>query len=254
MDSVPDAVPTVKVGTAGWTVPPPLAGAFGEGGSHLARFATRLSAVEINSSFYRPHRRTTYERWADTVPAAFRFSVKLPRAISHAPVLTDNIVQLERFGDDIRGLGDKLGCVLIEFPPKRAFAAAEFDRFITAARRSIDCPLVCEPRHSSWADAQAIALFETNRIARVAADPVVVPGGGEPGGWSRLTYRRLHGSPRIYHSSYEDVVINHVAASLRRDLECGADAWCIFDNTATGAATANALSLRNALDHIPAAP
>ena len=55
---------------------------FGPGDSALARYATRFDAVEVDSSFHRPHRRATWERWAATVPAGFRFSVKLPRTIS----------------------------------------------------------------------------------------------------------------------------------------------------------------------------
>ena len=41
---------------------------------HLERYARRLSAAEINSSFYRPHQRKTYERWAASVPDDFRFA------------------------------------------------------------------------------------------------------------------------------------------------------------------------------------
>jgi uncharacterized protein YecE (DUF72 family) len=72
----------IYVGTAGWSVPKEHAAAFPVEGSHLERYAQVFGAVEINSSFYRPHRRTTYERWAASVPETFQFAVKVPRATS----------------------------------------------------------------------------------------------------------------------------------------------------------------------------
>ena len=68
------------IGTAGWSIPAHYAPDFAGAGTHLARYAAQMTAVEINSSFYRPHQRKTYERWAASVPEVFRFSVKLPRS------------------------------------------------------------------------------------------------------------------------------------------------------------------------------
>ncbi|WP_155518861.1 DUF72 domain-containing protein, partial [Xanthomonas euvesicatoria] len=75
------AIARVRCGCAGWSIPAADRAQFGEGASVLQRYATRFDAVEINSSFYRPHRASTYARWADSVPEDFRFSVKLPRSI-----------------------------------------------------------------------------------------------------------------------------------------------------------------------------
>ncbi len=75
--------PDIRIGTAGWSIPKEHAAAFPAEGSHLQRYAQVFGAVEINSSFYRPHRRTTYERWAASVPEAFRFAVKVPKTITH---------------------------------------------------------------------------------------------------------------------------------------------------------------------------
>jgi uncharacterized protein YecE (DUF72 family) len=80
-------------------------------------------------------------------------------------------------------------------------------------------------------------------IARVAADPPRAPNGSEPGGWTGLAYYRLHGSPRMYYSSYEPEFIEGLAARLNALRSAGIPAWCIFDNTTHNAATANALSL-----------
>jgi len=74
---------TVKVGCAGWAIPRQHAHRFPEQGTHLERYARRLPAVEINSSFYRSYQPKTYARWAASVPEHFRFAVKVPREITH---------------------------------------------------------------------------------------------------------------------------------------------------------------------------
>ena len=80
----------MRIGTAGWAIPRIHADLFPGNGTGLERYSGRLNAAEINSSFYRPHRPATYARWADAVPEAFRFSVKIPRSISHEKRLIDN--------------------------------------------------------------------------------------------------------------------------------------------------------------------
>ena len=71
------------IGTAGWSIPRQVAPHFPGEGTHLHRYARVLHCVEINSSFHRPHAAATYARWAASAPAEFRFSVKIPRAITH---------------------------------------------------------------------------------------------------------------------------------------------------------------------------
>jgi uncharacterized protein YecE (DUF72 family) len=87
------------------------------------------------------------------------------------------------------------------------------------------------------------AWLAERRIARVAADPAPVTGAGAPGGWNGLAYCRWHGSPRIYYSDYDAAALTALAARLDADAAHGAEVWCIFDNTAEGAALGNALSL-----------
>src|ERR1041385_8233570 len=105
------------IGCAGWSIPTAHARLFGDGGSMLARYATRFNAVEINSCFYRPHQRKTYQRWADSVPADFRFSVKIPKLISHELALRHSGAALDRFLGEVGGLSDKLAGVLLQMPP-----------------------------------------------------------------------------------------------------------------------------------------
>jgi uncharacterized protein YecE (DUF72 family) len=102
--------------------------------------------------------------------------------------------------------------------------------------------MVCEPRHATWFSPLVDALLERYRISRVAADPPPVPDSTTPGGWSRLAYFRWHGSPRTYWSRYDENAIATIAQVL--DRTTAEQVWCVFDNTASGAAIENAWELR----------
>jgi uncharacterized protein YecE (DUF72 family) len=230
----------LRTGTAGWSIPGRVADRFPGGGSHLERYARVLNAVEINSSFYRPHRRTTYERWATSVPPDFRFAVKCPKAITHDRRFVDCGALLADFVEGVAGLGDKCGPILVQLPPSLAFDATVADAFFGELADVLPGPAVCEPRHASWFEDGAEALLIHRRVARVAADPAKVPAAADPGGWRGLTYRRFHGSPRIYYSDYgAERIADHAASAATERGEV----WTIYDNTASGAATEDALML-----------
>ena len=229
------------IGTAGWSFPRALPG-FPADGTGLERYAARFNAVEINSSFYRPHQRKTYERWAASTPADFRFAVKVPRTITHERRLVDVADSLARFLDECGGLGEKLGALLVQLPPSLKFDPDVAERFLAAWRAATPAATVLEPRHATWFTDPAEAVLRTFEIARVAADPAVVPAAAEPGGWTGLVYRRLHGSPVIYESAYDAVVLKALAARMAEEANAG-ETWCIFDNTKFGAATTDALEV-----------
>jgi len=232
----------IFVGTAAWAIPKQYDDAFPSEGSHLVRYASRFNGVEINSSFYRPHRVSTYQRWAGDVPDDFRFAVKMPKTITHEARLRDVDEPLQRFLGEIAGLGPKLGPVLIQLPPSLKFDPEDVRSFVERLRASFAGDLVCEPRHASWFTADVDAFLVEHRIARVAADPKPHPNAGTPGGWTELVYYRLHGSPKMYYSAYSQEVISEAAATLEDHARAGRTAWCIFDNTAAFAATGDALS------------
>lgn len=230
-----------RIACAGWGIAREVAPHFPGAGSHLERYARVMHGVEINSSFYKPHQPTTYARWADSVPDGFRFAVKLPRSISHEQRLLDSGALLGAFAGQANTLGAKLGCVLVQLPPSLAFDAAVAARFFDQLREQFDCTFACEARHASWFGAEATALLREAGITRVIADPPA----GEPVAFvatNERVYIRLHGSPRMYYSSYDDDQLRQVAAYLD-----GREGWCVFDNTASGAALPNALQLREQL-------
>ena len=208
-------------------------------GGNLARYAARLTAAEINSSFHRPHRPSTWARWAQSVGPSFRFAVKLPKQITHERRLRDVDPLLAAFDSEVTMLGEKLGPVLVQLPPSLAFDGLQVGEFldsIATGRR-----IVLEPRHASWFTDDVDALLAEHEVARVAADPAVVPRAAEPGGWPGLRYFRLHGSPVTYRSAYDEPFLDRTAEQLRPG------DWCIFDNTASGEALGNALALLSRL-------
>jgi uncharacterized protein YecE (DUF72 family) len=242
------AAPAVLVGCAGWSLPRAVQDAFGAGDSHLARYATRFPVTEINSSFHRPHQRSLYEKWAASVPQAFRFSAKLPRTITHERRLVGCDALLDEFLAQAGGLGPKLACLLVQLPPSFAFDASVVEAFLRLLRDRFGQGIALEPRHASWFEPSPDALLRSSQVARVLADPARHDAARAPGGWPERVYLRLHGSPRVYYSSYEPAVLQSLAMRLRQAAEDGAESWCMFDNTASGAAAGNALELQRLLE------
>jgi uncharacterized protein YecE (DUF72 family) len=239
-------VGALHVGTAGWSIPSAHAREFPQFGTHLQRYATRLNAVEINSSFYRPHRKTTYERWADSVPPGFRFAVKTPREITHEHALRDCTAPLARFTLEVAGLGERLGVILVQLPPSLVFEARIASFFFRELRKRFDAQvgMACEPRHDSWFTARADELLTAAQVARVAADPPRASAGGQPGGWRELAYFRLHGAPHVYYSNYDVAALERIGTELTATAARASSAWCIFDNTAAQAAIGNAMAVQ----------
>lgn len=236
----------IHIGCAGWSLPAQVATPFPAGASHLERYAAIFDCVEINSSFYRPHRAQTYVRWADAVPEAFRFSVKLPRTISHERKLHDPRHEVLAFLSQVAGLGPKLGCLLLQLPPSLVFDEPVADAFFTLLGHHTQVPLVCEPRHRSWAEHGARALMRAHQVIQVQADPSPVP--KPENAHAHTQYLRLHGSPRMYRSAYGPMMLEALAGALSDELAAGTRTWVIFDNTASGAAIPDALALKSALD------
>lgn len=238
----------LNIGCAGWSVSSATVPDLPEQGTQLEKYASVFRAVEINSSFHRPHRLSTYEKWAAAVPPSFRFSVKAPKTITHEKRLIDCTALTDRFLDEVRGLGSKLGAILIQLPPSLELEMDIARPFFEYLRFRYDGVLFIEPRHRTWFSPAATKLMYDLKLGRVAADPAVVPAAAEPGGVSGQVYFRLHGSPQIYFSSYTMSFLDGLAFRLRMHCRAGDTVWCIFDNTIRGAAASNALSVARKVD------
>lgn len=244
----------LHIGTAGWSIPRQHAALFPDKGSHLERYSWVLACAEINSSFYRPHRPSTYAHWATSTPDNFRFSVKIPKAITHECALAPTRKQFQIFLDEVRNLSDKLGPLLFQIPPRQSFDETQTRTFLTLFRDLYpDGQAALEPRHPEWFSPEAGRLLREFRMALVIADPAptseVAHSARDPG----LIYYRLHGSPRVYYSSYSDAWLVKLASTISARLSASS-IWCIFDNTASGVAFENALTLREYFTHDVIAP
>ncbi|WP_075292836.1 DUF72 domain-containing protein [Pararhizobium arenae] len=223
------------IATAAWSVPKKVANRFTQEGSGLTRYASVFDGVEINSTFYRRHKTSTFARWAASVPENFRFAVKIPREITHVRAMEDIAEPVDTFLKDIAPLGAKRGPLLCQLPPSLVFDADKLDRAFKVMRTADAGPIVIEVRHKSWASAEALDLLKRYAIAQVLADPAAV--------WQAKDFQtppkyvRLHGKPKIYYSRYTDGEIKTFRDFL------AADGWCVFDNTASGAAIENALGM-----------
>ena len=237
----------IVIGTAGWSVPRLVAASFPGEGTQLQRYARMLSGAEINSSAYREHSATSYAGWARQTPRGFRFAVKLPQAITHDARLRGTRRALDAFLDSLTGLGSRLGPLVVQLPPSLDFEPRAAKAFFSLLRLRHAGDVACEPRHPSWFEAEADGLLDDLGVARVAADPAVVPAAAEPGGWRGLAYWRLHGSPITYRSSYEGARLDAYALQMRAELGEGREVWCMFDNTLSAFATVDALALMERL-------
>jgi len=232
------------VGTAAWANPPAERAARPAGKSHLQHYATSFNCVEINSSFYRAHQRSTYERWRASTPDGFRFSVKVPRSVSHEGALKHCRTELREFLRQIAGLGRKLRVILLQTPGTLAFDQRTVARFLAVLAGESTCRIAWEARHPSWFSAKARALLTRYDVGSVIADPA--RGIPEPTAGARLAYYRLHGSPRMYYSAYSAEYLQRLHAEI---LALKAkEAWCIFDNTARHASWGNAQYLQQLFD------
>lgn len=208
---------------------------------------TLFDAVEINSSFYRPHQRNTYARWAGSVPDDFRFSVKVPRTITHDLHLRHTARLLDPFLEEAMGLGSKLHGLLVQLPPGLVFDSRSAGTFFAMLRRRWAGGIACEPRHASWFLDKRDAFWQRHGIARVGADPALNAEARTPTGQGRWRYWRMHGSPRMYYSQYPPDSLRKLAAEVVESTAAESEAWVIFDNTAHGHATTDASALQRLL-------
>ena len=239
----------IRIGTAGWSLPKEWQDRFPQGGTHLHRYAGRFKAVEIDRTLKKTPRPTTFARWAESVPSDFRFSVKVPRRITHDRRLVDVVSELDEFLEIVGRLGDRLGPLLVQLPPRPGVRPHR--------RRGVPRPATCAARrarhargtHESWFIREAEELLADRQVARVAADPPRASADGAPGGARTLAYFRLHGQPRTYYSAYRDGGLERWARAVHEVAKADGteSVWCIFDNTAAGEATGEALALQNML-------
>jgi uncharacterized protein YecE (DUF72 family) len=136
------------------------------GAKMLAYYASRLNGVELNGSFYRTPPATTMQKWASDVPPGFRFCMKANRGLTYSADAFDRVGLARIFSERIAPLAEKLGPVLLQFPPVRQKNTALLDSLLTAVR----WPVAAEFRHESWFSDDVYEVIREHGGALVVTD------------------------------------------------------------------------------------
>jgi uncharacterized protein YecE (DUF72 family) len=238
-----------RIGTSGFSYagwrgvfyPPDL-----PSGEWLAFYARQFTTVEINVTFYRTPRESTYRAWSAAVPEGFTFVLKAPRLVTHIKRLVDCRASLERFLAPTAPLAHRLALVLLQLPPSLRFDARLLDGFLRQLPKNFP-QLAWEPRHGSFGEEVALAWFRERRQSLVLADS----GGRYPtlrAFTAPPAYLRFHGPERLYASPYSVGQLGEWTTWIRQEVPAGTTVYAFFNNDAGGHAIVNARMLR-ALAH-----
>jgi uncharacterized protein YecE (DUF72 family) len=243
------------IGTSGWAYrwdafyPAGLANR-----DYLRFYSRKFRTVEINYSFYRLPRPSTYLNWAEQTPRDFVFSVKLSRFITHIKRLSGVRAELESFLANASSLGPKLGPILVQLPPSMKLDLPRLDAFLDSARdaresigidRSIR--LAIEFRHGSWFKLpemnRVLKILEKHGAALVLAHSSRYPYPESEPVTSDFMYLRFHGPDRIFASLYGKKNLKRWAPSVKRWIKRGLDVHAYFNNDVNGYAVGDAAAL-----------
>jgi uncharacterized protein YecE (DUF72 family) len=234
--------PRYRIGTSGWNYPhwrerfyPKAMPA----NRLLPYYCEHFNTVEINNSFYHLPSRQTIEQWREIVPAGFVFAVKASRYITHMKKLKDPTAGLSNFLPVVEGLGNRLGVVLFQLPPRWGFDEARFADFLAALPRKVRCAF--EFRDASWQNDRCYALLERYNCAACIFE---LAGERSPFAVTAdFVYVRLHGPSGAYEGNYSGQALRAWADRLKAWMEQGHDVYCYFDNDQNAYAVSNARKL-----------
>ncbi len=209
----------------------------------LTFYASRFDTVEINNSFYRLPERSTFAAWARATPEDFLFAVKASRFLTHLKKLKDPEAPLERLFDRLRGLGERLGPVLYQLPPRWKVNVERFRHFLEALPQGVR--QVVEFRDPSWYVGEIRALLERHQVALCLHDkPGSTPKRERVG---PFVYVRFHGSVGTPDDGYSTATLRRWATWLDAQRKDGVDVYAYFNNDVLAHAPRNAATLRRML-------
>lgn len=203
------------------------------GKSRLEYYASLFNTVEINSSFYKLPRTSTVTKWADSVPAGFKFTFKLCKSITHVKELNFNQEDVQLFMRTINHVGNKKGCVLIQLPP--ALKTEHIDQLekLLKSIKKINTnawAIAVEFRNKTWYNDEVNYLLEQYNTTVVIHD---LPGSSTPSA-VRITetvYLRFHGTEKGYRGDYGTNALSEYAGRIKSLISMGKDVYCYFNNT-----------------------
>lgn len=234
------------VGTSGWSYggwrgvfyPPELPSR-----QWLAYYAQQFGTVELNATFYRLPRKSTFEAWRDSVPPGFLFAVKASQLITHLKRLRDAGEAVSTFLARASLLEEHLGPILYQLPPGLHLEVGLLDSFLAGLPRSFTH--VVEFRHMSWYDDRTYDLLRKHGACLCIHDmkgsiaPVVAT--------SSVAYVRFHGTAGRYAGSYSDQQLAEWAARFRGLPAHVTSIYAYFNNDIGGCAVADAHRLARLL-------
>ncbi len=235
----------LRVGTSGWTYgdwrgrfyPDEL-----KQQDYLPFYSQHFTTTEINYSFYHLPRPKTYENWAAKVPDQFVFAVKASRFITHVKRLEGVEQAWRKFMEHASALGDKLGPVLLQFPPSLRRDTRLLSDFLKMAAGNQGLRLAFEFRHASWFDPEPLELLREAGAAAVIAQSERYPQAPcVP--TAPFLYLRFHGPGRLFASRYSDEQLKPWAERIRKWLAEGRTVYAYFNNDFQGHAIDNAKTL-----------
>ena len=235
------------IGTSGWSYPHWKQKFYHDTAQKdwLRYCAERFTGIEINSSFYHLQRQEIFAGWGQQTPAAFRFSLKANRYLTHNKKLNDpdKSISLER--ERAKGLGNKLAVVLWQLPGQFQINLRRLETFSTALEQWKEARHCIEFRHPSWFTDDVADCLHKHRIAVCQSDAA------DWKLWDIVTtdfvYVRLHGHTITYESSYNLASLSKWVIKLQNWLNEGRDVHVYFDNDAKAAAPRNAMQLQEML-------
>ena len=204
------------------------------------RYASEFDTVEINNSFYMLPKPETFAKWRDQAPPAFRYAVKANKFITQAKKLKDCAEPLERMLGPMRKLGDRLGPILYQLPPRFRINLDRLSEFIDLLPR--DLAHVFEFREKSWYSEEMLALLDDRGVGFCVHD---MPGSVSPRrATGPLAYVRFHGGEGKYWGRYSDEGLLDWTDWIVAEARGGRPVWCYFNNDIEGHAIQDALTLR----------
>ena len=213
----------------------------------LRYYSRYFKTVEINYSFYHLPQPSTYKNWYSNTPKDFLFAIKASRFITHIKRLKGVKIAWRSFIGNALILKDKLGPVLMQFPP--SFQATEenikrlkkFFQFLDKSNRKIK--LAIEFRHKTWCQEKIYKLLREHNIAWVIADSSRFPKAEQV--TAKFVYVRMHGGEALYSSDYSSKELKQWAEKIKKWLHRGLNVFVYFNNDASGYAIKNAQELLN---------
>lgn len=237
----------IRIGTSGWSYSHWRGRVYPEGmpgDERLAFYASELNTVEIDSTFYRLPSKAAVEGWRRAVPSGFVFAVKASRYVTHMKKLKDPERSTARFFEAIGSLGEKLGPVLFQLPPRwrvNRDRLATFLAAMPAGRR-----YAVEFRDPSWYCDPVMDALEAREAALCIHD---FQGSSSPMvATSDFVYVRLHGVGEMYAGRYGTRRLQRWAGRISDWADQGRDVHVYFNNDANGHAFDDARALRSMLD------